>query len=435
MRDDIWSWLESLKAFGTNKSLEPTGTILSRLDNPQNSFPAVHIAGSNGKGTCCAILANALTLYGTRTGLFTSPHLMSVNERIRIDGESIDDPLFEKCLKQIRAVCMLHPQMNPTYYEVTFLVAMLAFQEQGVERAVIETGLGGRWDATRHVDADCCVLTKIALEHTEVLGESLEKIAQEKAAIVRYNRPFIALSSESEDVNQAITETVDGRATICWVDGYNLRIMDTGKVLAKSALEAMNMPDIAETLDRAVSKTIWPGRYQIIPLESEEIYDGNLHLLLDGAHNSDGMEKVLQDLSNSQYDDSNYLPEVILFGCTQQSNLQDFMAPLVQFIRNENVKKLIITEPVDGRRPSVRAGEIFDAVSASNRNSTWFKEFRIGGGVEVIPNLRQAFDKAKNIAFNTNEERYPVLFCTGSLYLIGNIMEIMGVDAGVILRD
>ena len=110
------------------------------------------------------------------------------------------------------------------------------------------------------------------------------------------------------------------------------------------------------------------------------------------------------------------------------------MIPLVQFIRNENVKKLIITEPIGGRRPSVRASEIFDAVISSNRNSAWFKEFRIDG-VEVIPNIRQAFDKAINIAFDINKERYPVLFCTGSLYLIGNILEIIGADAGVILRD
>ena len=173
MSDDVWSWLDSLKSFGYNPSLDNTATLLGRLDMPQHSFPAVHVAGSNGKGTCCAIMANAFTLSGKCTGLFTSPHLISVNERIRIDGAPISDVLFESCLKQIQEVCNIEPIVSPTFYEATFIVAMLAFRDQGVERAVIETGLGGRWDATRLVDADCCILTEISLEHTEVLGDTL----------------------------------------------------------------------------------------------------------------------------------------------------------------------------------------------------------------------------------------------------------------------
>ena len=109
MSDDVWSWLDSLKSFGYNPSLDNTATLLGRLDMPQHSFPAVHVAGSNGKGTCCAIMANAFTLSGKCTGLFTSPHLISVNERIRIDGASISDVLFESCLKQIQeAVSYTH---------------------------------------------------------------------------------------------------------------------------------------------------------------------------------------------------------------------------------------------------------------------------------------------------------------------------------------
>ena len=109
MSDDVWSWLDSLKSFGYNPSLDNTATLLGRLEMPQHSFPAVHVAGSNGKGTCCAILANAFTLSGKCTGLFTSPHLISVNERIRIDGSPISDVLFESCLKQIQEACNVEP--------------------------------------------------------------------------------------------------------------------------------------------------------------------------------------------------------------------------------------------------------------------------------------------------------------------------------------
>ena len=193
MNGDVWSWLESLKELGYNPSLDNAATLLLRLEMPQHSFPAVHVAGSNGKGTCCAILANAFTLSGKCTGLFTSPHLLSVNERIRIDGTPVAAVLFEDCLKQLREVTLIAPQISPTFYEATFLVAMLAFRDQGVERAVIETGLGGRLDATRLVDADCCILTEISLEHTEYLGETLAEIAEEKVAIVRQGRPVIAV--------------------------------------------------------------------------------------------------------------------------------------------------------------------------------------------------------------------------------------------------
>ena len=144
MEEDVWSWLDSLSSFGYNPSLDNTANLLSRLDQPQQSFPAIHVAGSNGKGTCCAIMANALTLSGVCTGLFTSPHLISVNERVRIDGAPISDVLFEHCLRQIQEVCQINPTVDPTFYEATFLVAMLAFRESGVQRAVVETGLGGR---------------------------------------------------------------------------------------------------------------------------------------------------------------------------------------------------------------------------------------------------------------------------------------------------
>ena len=175
---------------------------------PQHAFPAVHVAGSNGKGTCCAILANAFTLSGKCTGLFTSPHLISVNERIRIDGAPIADVLFEECLKQIQEASEIEPKTSPTFYEATFLVAMLAFRNQGVERAVIETGLGGRLDATRLVDADCCILTEISLEHTEFLGETLAEITEEKVAIVRQGRPFVAVWPYDNSARKVIERSV-----------------------------------------------------------------------------------------------------------------------------------------------------------------------------------------------------------------------------------
>ena len=191
MCDDVWEWLISLQSLGMNPSLANSEILLKRLESPQNTFPSIHVAGSNGKGSCCAILANAFTIHGMKTGLFTSPHLWTATERVRINGKPIDREFFAECLQLVRTSSMQEPQLLPTYYEATFLVAMIAFQREGVERAIIETGLGGRFDATRHVNADCCILTEIALEHTDNLDESLAQIAIEKAAIVRPNRPCV----------------------------------------------------------------------------------------------------------------------------------------------------------------------------------------------------------------------------------------------------
>ena len=173
MGDDVWAWLDSLKSFGYNPSLDNTATLLARLDMPQHSFPAVHVAGSNGKGTCCAILANAFTLSGKCTGLFTSPHLMSINERVRIDGAPISDMLFEDCLKQIQEASNTNPVVFPTFYEATFLVAMLAFRDQGVERAVIE--IVGVCDALHGAREEVGVLPGVDEVYAErVLVECLE---------------------------------------------------------------------------------------------------------------------------------------------------------------------------------------------------------------------------------------------------------------------
>ena len=429
MGEDVWEWLDSLKGGGINKSLEPTKIILNRLDNPQESFPAVHVAGSNGKGTCCAILANSLTINNTRTGLFSSPHLISVNERIRIDGKSIDNHLFEKLLEQIQTVCKATPEINPTFYEVTFIAAMLAFRNHDVDRAVIETGLGGRWDATRLVNADCCILTQISLDHTEILGDTHAKIAAEKAAIVRENLPFLSIYDEDEDVREAIEKEIDGKTKVNWVDCSQLTMKDTAVELAKEALRILGIKNSDKLIQKSRDQTVWYGRNQLITMpikdptnfQRPDPTSNDLLVILDGAHNRDGLEKFAEETS-----DSLFPPTVILFGCTEKANVSEIIDALNWFIKLEMERSnddifVVLTEPRGGRLQSVSLAKIETEIAINSDR------------VKKIPNCIEAFEFAKNKCYEISRHN-PTIVCVGSLYLVGNILEHIGQNVDSIIR-
>ena len=139
--------------------------------------PSIHVAGTNGKGSLCAHLSALGSMNGDLIGLYTSPHLVTVEERARIDGRPVSAEEFDACLEEVREAGRIEPEILPTYFETTFLASMLAFSRNNVDRAVIETGLGGRLDSTRLVEADICAITTISMDHSEVLGDTLPKLS------------------------------------------------------------------------------------------------------------------------------------------------------------------------------------------------------------------------------------------------------------------
>ena len=432
MAEDAWTWLDSLKSFGYNPSLDNTATLLARLDMPQHSFPSIHVAGSNGKGTCCAILANALTLSGTCTGLFTSPHLISVNERVRVDGVPISDILFESCLKQIQVACDVEPTVVPTFYETTFLVAMLAFRELGVQRAVIETGLGGRWDATRLVDADCCILTEISSEHTDVLGETLAEIAEEKVAIVRQGRPFLATWPYDNSVRKVIERAVrdhdnawwwrgDRRRGFkfshavkpfrplsdkTWYDGW-MTYQQEAYLLASSALHIMGEWKAEEACDQlAPTHTNWPGRMQWIDYKGTPI-------LLDCAHNPSGMARACEQIRFQKTRDMSPMPGVVVVGATEQKDLQNFLQPLVELIVEGAIRHVFVTQPPEGRKEVLGCHELADELRAQG----------IDAEIKAIESVEGALDAALAISIELDPELPQPVLCIGSIYLVGAILQ------------
>ncbi len=180
--------------------------LLDGMDRPQESFRSVLVTGTNGKGSVSSILAACLSASGERTGLHTSPHLLHVCERMRVDGRAATEEWVGNTITEHNG---LFEEVQPSYYEAVLALSLLHFAEKGVDRAIVEVGLGGRLDASNVLDAEASVITSISLDHTEILGSSIEEIAREKAGIFKKGRPAIVgrlTSSASEVVEQIANE-------------------------------------------------------------------------------------------------------------------------------------------------------------------------------------------------------------------------------------
>ena len=185
---EIVDYIEEIPKFTTKNPLDHTKELLARLGNPQNQQKVIHVAGTNGKGSVCAYLDSMLRAGGYRVGLFTSPHLVKINERFKINGQMISDDTFVQAFEQIKRIideAVAEGLDHPSYFETLFLMGMMIFQKAGVDYVVLETGLGGRLDATNTVDEPlACIITSISLDHVEYLGDTIEKIAEKKPVLL-----------------------------------------------------------------------------------------------------------------------------------------------------------------------------------------------------------------------------------------------------------
>jgi len=430
---DVRKWFTGLKVLGMRQNLETTAILLSRLGMPHLKFPSIHVAGSNGKGTVCSILSNCLSLAGTSCGLFTSPHLCFVEERVRIDGVPISPKIFDQCLERVRVASLVEPVTMPTYYEATFLVAMLAFEDAGIDRAVIETGLGGRLDSTRLVHADCCVLTELALEHTDVLGETLGEIAAEKAAIARPGEIFLAKWTYDAGARKAIEDAVGNHKLGFWWRpdrALLVRFDDTDKshrpiseiaspsdwspyqkeasILAHATLSLLDLFEAANMMTSALLHTVWPGRVQWLEHEGVPI-------LIDAAHNPSGMQKICNQLCVQMEQDEAPTPGVVLLGCTSQTDLVGFLNPLVELLVEGEVGHVVVTEPQKGRRQAISTTELAAELEAQG----------VPAVIEKVKHPADALQRA--LELSKQDASQPILGI-GSIYLVGNILTALGLD-------
>ena len=400
---------------------EHTRELLSRLGNPQEGIKIIHVAGTNGKGSVCAYLNAMLLAGGKKTGLFTSPHLVRINERFQINGEDVSDEQFldaflkvEKASKEYEA----EGEGHPSYFETLFLMGMLIFKEAGVEYLVMETGLGGRLDATNVVEKPlACIITSISRDHTEYLGDTLEAIAGEKAGIIKAGVPVIYDASQPGPAS-VIAAKAKEMGSPAWPmepsfyemktqsrEGITFTFAYPGGEKAELAIpyvakyQMMNaslafytmhiLQDVHDipknVLAEGLSKIKWPCRMEMAAPG----------VIIDGAHNEDG---IAQFVSTAGY----FAKEneiTILFTAVADKHYHEMIGEICEGIHPSHV----VATQIDGSR--VVPAEVLA------------EDFRKAGCTDVCaePEIGAAYEKA------LGKKGSGMLFCVGSLYLAGEL--------------
>jgi dihydrofolate synthase/folylpolyglutamate synthase len=408
--------------------LKNTELLLEALGNPQHSFASVQIAGTNGKGSTAAMLDSICRQASVRTGLFTSPHLISITERIKIADCEISLDKFAELATRVRAtaeslVSQQELQALPTFFEHVTAIALLAFKDAGVELAILESGLGGRLDATTVAGASVVAITAIALDHQEYLGATLREIAAEKAAIIRPGTVAI-IGAQPDDVIEAIqrraTEcavlplmadyetliegaTADGRFTVTFRtkrERYeSVKIGLRGRHQIENAVTALR---IAESLNQQGWKI---DKAAIVAGIATAKHAGRLELLdgylLDGAHNPSAAETLRGYLAEFVK-----VPFTLVFGAMRDKNLEEMAAILFPA-----AARVVLTQPDNPRSASAEElQQIAAAIGTPN--------------VFVARSTSEALMKANQITSS------PDLICiTGSLYLLGEAKVILNASA------
>ena len=308
--------LSSQGRFYINPGLERVSKILEILGNPQDKLKCIHVAGTNGKGSVCAIIETILRKSGIKTGLYTSPHIFEYTERIKINGRDISQEAFADLVFEI---CDIADKNNITFteFEILTVAAFKYFEQQNCEIVVLETGLGGRLDATNVIKSNlCAIITHIDFDHIEFLGNTKDKIAFEKAGIIKENCPVF--TSESY---QVIRDTAFEKNSLLVIPAP---CADTSKLTLKGICQSENLPlalaaihhlfpNIRQTvIDEGLSSVVHPARFQYIKSKN---------LIIDAAHNPNGILALRNSLDI-------YYPNIkrrFVFGCLKNKNYIEMM--------------------------------------------------------------------------------------------------------------
>jgi dihydrofolate synthase/folylpolyglutamate synthase len=409
-------FLYGLQRFGIKLGLDNTRMLLERAGTPQQNFLCVHVAGTNGKGSTAAFLAAILQAAGLRVGVYTSPHLQSFCERIRINGTALSESEIAALTNRLRP---LSAEIPVTFFEFTTVMALCAFAEQHVDIAILETGMGGRLDATNAVTANLSLITSISLDHQEHLGTTLRAIAAEKAGIIKEGVPVIC--SEQEDEVLAV---VHQQATACHApffyagrdfaitgadsdsfdyqdkEDHLLRSLHSGLAgahqphnagLAIAAAlrlrqQGLAIPDTA--IRQGIAQVYWPGRL--------EWWHGMRHILLDGAHNAAGARVLAAYLATLNIPTLHWL-----VGVKNDKNYHDILAAILPL-----TAKLYAVAP-----PAVNAIEPENLVAAARAAKVPAQAF-----ASVAAGLQAA-----RSACNPND----IILVAGSLFLVGAVRELL----------
>ena len=396
------------KVFHIDLGLDRVKKALKDLDNPQESFKSVLISGTNGKGSTSAFLESLLRHSDFKVGLFTSPHLIDERERWQINREYISQEELEIYINRIKP---LIEKYNLTYFEASTVLAFLYFADKKVDFAVLEVGLGGRFDATNVVYPDISIITNVSFDHTHILGNTLEKIAFEKLGIGRKDRPLVIGSNQTELINQAkslgigelyylnrdffyksyiedLIQKVDYKFKNLSISGIEIKLLGdrqannlatalTGYILL---MERLGKAIDLDLIKKAVFNTSWQGRMEIV--------SKNPLVIVDGAHNEDALQKSFKELKN-------------LF---QDKNIITF----ISFMKDKDFKKLMDI--------ALKFSKDIFFVEMPFDRSLKSKELK-----RYYPNIKTL--SISDIQSNIHKDSDNIFFITGSLYFVGEVLK------------
>lgn len=404
---------------GTKLSLEKIQILLDRLNHPEKEFKSIHIAGTNGKGSTAAILESVLREAGYCTGLYTSPHLIDMRERIRIRGKMISEGDVVKYIK------FLKPHIDVTeasFFEILTAIAFLYFKENQVELAILETGLGGRLDATNTIIPELSIITDIGLDHTKILGKTLLPIAREKAGILKKNIPCI-LGIRNPSVKNFFIHFAQKQAVPCFftnelvqiknvqIDEYQSRFHLYSKTfsypdlllnlvgmhqilncatsilaLEQLKLKGWNIPEGA--IRKGLKKVVWHARLELL--------QKNPKILLDSAHNPFGMRRLVHALKTV----FQYHHLILIFGVLKDKDYQSMVTRIAPLCH-----RVILSRPLNDR--ALNPEELLKLSAFSNLQA------------EVISDIEGAWKRALNCA-----EKDDLICGTGSIYFVGELLRL-----------
>ncbi|MFC1549477.1 bifunctional folylpolyglutamate synthase/dihydrofolate synthase [Nitrospirota bacterium] len=415
--DETIDYLFALQWHGIKLGLDNPRELLRRLGNPEKGIPYVHIAGTNGKGSTAAMLSAMLTASGRRTGLFTSPHLVSFTERISVDRQQITEDEVVSLASEVMAAS---EGMKPTFFEAVTAMGFLHFRHKAVDLAVIETGMGGRLDATNVIEPGVVIITPIGLDHAEFLGASIEEVAAEKAGIIKPGARVICAAQEP-----AAMAVIEKQAQKCGASvhlegrefGPENIVRDSGGVefdyacgkgtmkklrlalrgeyqarnasLAMRALELMVKEPDWDNIRKALAGARWPGRL--------ELAANNPTTYVDGAHNPAAAEALSAELRAEGLEGG----MALVLGVMSDKDAEGIIRPLLPLGR-----EVFLTRAAYGR-----------AASTETLAKT-VRALGFSGGVTEIIKVSEAISVARSLGL-------PVLVA-GSFYTAGEALEALG---------
>lgn len=416
--DESIKWLDDFQKFGMNLGLERIQALVKSIGHPERKLRCIHVSGTNGKGSVCRYITSVLVAAGYTVGLYVSPHLETILERFSINNKMISEEEFADLSSKLRQEVdtLIRTGIIPTYFEITTAMMFLWFAEKDVDYAVIEVGLGGRFDATNIIVPMLSIITNVSLDHTQILGDTIERIAFEKAGIIKHNIPVITaaqepavsvIQKEAEKHHAPIYTVHSSSASIISSDEhgqnilvsgpyheYTLETQNLGTYQIENVSTALYALEVLQTqgvflpenaIENGIKDMKHPGRMEIVHQQPL--------IILDGAHNPSAMDmlhKTIKELFAERR-------IIVVFGVMADKAVDDIIVMLLSFADH-----IIVTQPVTSR--AMKPKDIQKRIMNVSNDITMSVSYTVPEGIQLAV---------------TSADTDDIILVTGSLFTVG----------------